>query len=78
VTHPLVRIVLVAGAVSIFVFSALSLFQRYFPEFVRQPIDGWMLLLLFAVAFLPRLFNWLLDLGLAWWKKQKRRRRRKA
>ena len=70
----LLRLIVTAAAVAIFIYSLLSLGERFFPQFYPTRVELWLLPLLFAVAFVPRLLTWLIDLMLDYRKRRRRRR----
>ena len=74
----LLRLIVTAAAVAIFIYSLLALGERFFPQFYPTRVDIWLLPLLFAVAFVPRLIGWLVDLFLDYRTRRRRRQRRSA
>jgi hypothetical protein len=56
----LLRITLFAGAVALFLYSLLSIGERYFPQFFPTKIDLWLLALLFGVIFVKGFVGWLI------------------
>jgi hypothetical protein len=56
------RALVQSAAISLVIFCILLLGQLAFPAMFKTPVEWWILLLLFAVAFVPRLIGLLVSL----------------
>jgi hypothetical protein len=67
----------IAAAISGAIYVPLWLGQWWFPQFYREPIGWGHALLLFSVAFFPRLITWGIGEAIDRYRADKRRRRRR-